>query len=64
MEFALSEDQRMLQDSISGNLPIVHPEIGVSERAAVERAWDVPIPTIAEHMDDAVAEAMDTWGGS
>lgn len=58
------EVERLLQDSTSGNLPIVHPEIGVTERAAVERAWDVPIPTIAEHMDDAVAEAMGTWGGS
>ena len=67
LDFLASEEvERMLHASTSGNFPLVHRTGSLSEEevAAVERAWDVPIPVIAQEMDVAVTEAMDVWGGS
>ena len=61
-----AEVERMLRDSTSGNLQVAHPVVGDAGAAAVaaRRAWEVPIPRIADQMDAAVTEAMDAWGDS
>lgn len=65
LRYLVSEEvERLLRDSTSGNLPVVHPSLRSAGNAAIGRAWDVPIPKISLDMDEAVDHAMNAWKGS